>query len=171
MNPLGLLNDGVLTKTDTILGGGFARPPATACGSSDLARACLSKSRGRPTQFGNQLERFISFKLLHNRAGADQRWPLNVARTVQAFGHQQIYARGAAPRDSSLSSVCWRGFGSAAQNYGKIGKQSGCVECWPQSLASYARHCAGVGVTPTAPVCLAVRSASSPDRCSRAGVG
>ena len=99
VNPFGIQSDGVLTETGAVLGGGFTSTSAKARESSDLAPDYVWKSKGQLTDFGYQVELSIPFKSLRYRAGDEQRWQLNVARTVQASGHEETWTpalRGAA---------------------------------------------------------------------------
>ncbi len=92
VNPFGIQSDGVLTETGSVLGGGFTSTSAKARESSDLAPDYVWKSKGQLTEFGYRVELSIPFKSLRYRAGDEQRWQLNVARTVQASGHEQTWA-------------------------------------------------------------------------------
>ena len=99
VNPFGIQSDGVLTETGSSLGGGFTSTSAKARESSDLAPDYVWKSKGRLTDFGYEVEMSIPFKSLRYRSGDEQRWQLNVARTVQVTGHEETWApalRGAA---------------------------------------------------------------------------
>ncbi|WP_309672523.1 DUF5916 domain-containing protein [Gemmatimonas sp.] len=99
VNPFGIQSDGVLTETGAVLGGGFTSTSAKARESSDLAPDYVWKSKGQLTDFGYQVELSIPFKSLRYRAGDEQRWQLNVARTVQTSGHEETWTpalRGAA---------------------------------------------------------------------------
>ena len=99
VNPFGIQSDGVLTETGATIGGGFTSTSAKARESSDLAPDYVWKSKGQVTAFGYQVELSIPFKSLRYRAGEEQRWQLNVARTVQVTGHEETWApalRGAA---------------------------------------------------------------------------
>lgn len=91
VNPFGIQSDGVLTETGTSLGGGFNATTAKARESSDLAPDYVWKSKGRLTDFGYEVELSIPFKSLRYRAGDEQRWQLNVARTVQTSGHEETW--------------------------------------------------------------------------------
>jgi len=92
VNPFGIQSDGVLTETGSSLGGGFTSTSAKARESSDLAPDYVWKSKGRLTDFGYEVELSIPFKSLRYRAGDEQRWQLNVARTVQVTGHEETWA-------------------------------------------------------------------------------
>lgn len=92
VNPFGIQSDGVLTETGAVLGGGFTSTSAKARESSDLAPDYVWKSKGQLTDFGYQVELSIPFKSLRYRAGDEQRWQLNVARTVQTTGHEETWA-------------------------------------------------------------------------------
>ena len=92
VNPFGIQSDGVLTETGSVLGGGFTSTSAKARESSDLAPDYVWKSKGAVTDFGYQVELAIPFKSLRYRAGDEQRWQLNVARTVQVTGHEETWA-------------------------------------------------------------------------------
>ncbi len=99
VNPFGIQSDGVLTETGSVLGGGFTSTTAKARESSDLAPDYVWKSKGQLTDFGYQVELSIPFKSLRYRAGDEQRWQLNIARTVQITGHEETWTpalRGAA---------------------------------------------------------------------------
>jgi len=99
VNPFGIQGDGVLTETGAIIGGGFTSASAKSRESADLAPDYVWKSKGQLTEFGYQVELSIPFKSLRYRAGDEQRWQLNVARTVQATGHEETWTpalRGAA---------------------------------------------------------------------------
>ena len=99
VNPFGIQSDGVLTETGAIVGGGFTSSSAKSRESSDLAPDYVWKSKGQLTDFGYQVELSIPFKSLRYRAGDEQRWQLNVARTVQITGHEETWTpalRGAA---------------------------------------------------------------------------
>lgn len=99
VNPFGIQSDGVLTETGAIVGGGFTSTSAKSRESSDLAPDYVWKSKGQLTDFGYQVELSIPFKSLRYRAGDEQRWQLNVARTVQITGHEETWTpalRGAA---------------------------------------------------------------------------
>ncbi len=91
VNPFGIQSDGVLTETGSVLGGGFTSTSAKARESSDLAPDYVWKSKGQLTDFGYQVELSIPFKSLRYRAGDEQRWQLNVARTVQVTGHEETW--------------------------------------------------------------------------------
>ena len=99
VNPFGIQGDGVLTETGAVIGGGFTSTSAKSRESADLAPDYVWKSKGQLTEFGYQVELSIPFKSLRYRAGDEQRWQLNVARTVQATGHEETWTpalRGAA---------------------------------------------------------------------------
>lgn len=92
VNPIGIQSDGVLIETGATSGGGFNASTPKARESTDLAPDYIWKSKGHPTDYGFEVEIEIPFKSLRYRAGAEQRWQLNIVRTVQATGHEQTWA-------------------------------------------------------------------------------
>ena len=92
VNPIGIQSDGVLIETGATSGGGFNASTPKARESTDLAPDYIWKSKGHPTEYGYEVEIEIPFKSLRYRAGSEQRWQLNIVRTVQATGHEQTWA-------------------------------------------------------------------------------
>ncbi|MEQ1692869.1 MAG: DUF5916 domain-containing protein, partial [Gemmatimonas sp.] len=92
VNPFGIQSDGVLIETGAASGGGFFGGTARSRESADLAPDYVWQSKGRLTDFGYEVELAIPFKSLRYRAGDEQRWQLNVVRTVQASGHEETWA-------------------------------------------------------------------------------
>ena len=92
VNPIGIQSDGVLIETGATFGGGFNASTPKARESTDLAPDYIWKSKGHPTEYGYEVEIEIPFKSLRYRAGSEQRWQLNIVRTVQATGHEQTWA-------------------------------------------------------------------------------
>ncbi len=103
VNPFGIQSDGVLTETGAASGGGFASSTPKTRESADLAPDYVWQSKGRLTDDGFEVEIAIPFKSLRYRAGDEQRWQLNVIRTVQASGHEQIWAPALRARASFLA--------------------------------------------------------------------
>ncbi|HYW52308.1 MAG TPA: DUF5916 domain-containing protein [Gemmatimonadaceae bacterium] len=92
VNPIGIQSDGVLIETGATSGGGFNASTPKARESTDLAPDYIWKSKGHPTEYGFEVEIEIPFKSLRYRAGAEQKWQLNIVRTVQATGHEETWA-------------------------------------------------------------------------------
>ena len=92
VNPIGIQSDGVLIETGSSSGGGFNASTPKARESSDLAPDYVWKSKGHVTDYGYEVEIQIPFKSLRYRAGGEQKWQLNVVRTVQATGHEETWA-------------------------------------------------------------------------------
>jgi hypothetical protein len=92
VNPIGIQSDGVLNETGASTGGGFSANTPKARESTDLAPDYVWKSKGHATDYGYEVEIEIPFKSLRYRAGAEQKWQLNVVRTVQATGHEETWA-------------------------------------------------------------------------------
>ena len=92
VNPIGIQSDGVLIETGATSGGNFHNSTPKARESTDLAPDYIWKSKGHPTEYGYEVEIEIPFKSLRYRAGSEQRWQLNIVRTVQATGHEQTWA-------------------------------------------------------------------------------
>jgi hypothetical protein len=92
VNPFGIQSDGVITETGAATGGGFTSSSTRSRESTDLAPDYVWKSKGRLTAFGYEVELSIPFKSLRYRAGDEQRWQLNVVRTVQLTGHEETWA-------------------------------------------------------------------------------
>ncbi len=92
VNPIGIQSDGVLIETGSSGGGGFNASTPKARESSDLAPDYVWKSKGHVTEYGYEVEIQIPFKSLRYRAGGEQKWQLNVVRTVQATGHEETWA-------------------------------------------------------------------------------
>lgn len=103
VNPFGIQSDGVLTETGAASGGGFASSTPKTRESADLAPDYVWQSKGRVTDYGYEVEIAIPFKSLRYRAGDEQRWQLNVVRTVQASGHEQTWAPALRARASFLA--------------------------------------------------------------------
>jgi Domain of unknown function (DUF5916) len=103
VNPLGIQSDGVLNETGANSGGGFAASTPKAREATDLAPDYVWKSKGRATDFGYEIEIEIPFKSLRYRAGGEQRWQLNVVRTVQATGHEETWAPAVRASSSFLA--------------------------------------------------------------------
>ena len=93
VNPIGIQTDGVLIETGSNSSGGafFANTPK-AREATDLAPDYVWKSKGHPTDYGYEVEIEIPFKSLRYRAGGEQKWQLNVVRTVQASGYEETWA-------------------------------------------------------------------------------
>ena len=93
VNPIGIQSDGVLIETgsNTSSGAFFANTPK-AREATDLAPDYVWKSKGHLTDYGYEIEIEIPFKSLRYRAGAEQKWQLNVVRTVQASGYEETWA-------------------------------------------------------------------------------
>ncbi len=92
VNPIGIQSDGVLIETGSTSGGGFSASTPKARESTDLAPDYVWKSKGHATEFGFEVEIEIPFKSLRYKAGTEQKWQLNVVRTVQASGHEETWA-------------------------------------------------------------------------------
>jgi Domain of unknown function (DUF5916) len=92
VNPIGIQSDGVLNETGTVSGGGFSGGTPKAREATDLAPDYVWKSKGHPTEWGYEVEIEIPFKSLRYRAGVEQKWQVNVVRTVQATGHEETWA-------------------------------------------------------------------------------
>ncbi|MES3032417.1 MAG: DUF5916 domain-containing protein [Gemmatimonadota bacterium] len=92
VNPIGIQSDGVLIETGSSGGGGFNASTPKARETSDLAPDYVWKSKGHVTEYGYEVEIQIPFKSLRYRAGGEQKWQLNVVRTVQATGHEETWA-------------------------------------------------------------------------------
>jgi hypothetical protein len=92
VNPIGIQSDGVLIETGATGGSGLSVSTPKARENSDLAPDYVWKSKGRITDFGFEVEIQIPFKSLRYRSGDEQRWQLNVIRTVQASGHEESWA-------------------------------------------------------------------------------
>ncbi|MBC7842947.1 MAG: carbohydrate binding family 9 domain-containing protein [Gemmatimonadaceae bacterium] len=92
VNPIGIQSDGVLIETGATSGGGFNASTPKARESTDLAPDYIWKSKGHATEYGYEVEIQIPFKSLRYRAGTEQKWQLNVVRTVQATGHEETWA-------------------------------------------------------------------------------
>ena len=103
VNPIGIQSDGVLIETGTLSGGGFSGGTPKAREANDLAPDYVWKSKGRPTDFGYEVEIEIPFKSLRYRAGEEQKWQLNVVRTVQATGHEETWAPAVRASSSFLA--------------------------------------------------------------------
>ncbi len=92
VNPFGIQADGVVVETGTQQSVGFLAGTPKAREATDLAPDYVWRSKGRETPTGWEVEIQIPFKSLRYRAGAEQRWQLNVVRTVQATGQEQVWA-------------------------------------------------------------------------------
>jgi len=92
VNPIGIQSDGVLNETGASTGGGFSATTPKARENTDFAPDYVWKSKGHATDYGYEVEIEIPFKSLRYRAGAEQRWQLNVVRTVQVTGHEETWA-------------------------------------------------------------------------------
>ncbi len=92
VNPLGIQADGVVVETGQAQAIGFLAGTPKARESTDLSPDYVWRSKGRTTETGYEVELQIPFKSLRYRAGAEQRWQLNVVRTVQATGHEETWA-------------------------------------------------------------------------------
>ena len=92
VNPIGIQSDGVLIETGSTTGGGFSVSTPRSREATDLAPDYVWKSKGHPTDYGYEVEIEIPFKSLRYRAGAEQKWQLNVVRTVQATGFEETWA-------------------------------------------------------------------------------
>jgi hypothetical protein len=92
VNPIGIQSDGVLIETGSTSSGGLAVSTVKARESTDLAPDYVWRSKGRLTDFGFEVEIAIPFKSLRYRSGDEQRWQINVIRTVQATGHEETWA-------------------------------------------------------------------------------
>lgn len=92
VNPIGIQSDGVLIETGSSTGGGFSANTVKAREATDLAPDYVWKSKGHPTDYGYEIEIEIPFKSLRYRAGGEQKWQLNVVRTVQASGYEETWA-------------------------------------------------------------------------------
>ena len=92
VNPFGIQSDGVLIETGTVSSGGFSGGTAKSRENTDLAPDYVWQSKGRLTEQGYEVELAIPFKSLRYRAGDEQRWQINVIRTVQATGHEESWA-------------------------------------------------------------------------------
>lgn len=92
VNPIGIQSDGVLNETGASSGGGFGGSTPKAREATDLAPDYVWKSKGHTTDYGFEVEIQIPFKSLRYRAGGEQKWQLNVVRTVQATGHEETWA-------------------------------------------------------------------------------
>ena len=103
VNPIGIQSDGVLNETGASTGGGFSASMQKARESSDLAPDYVWKSKGHATEYGFEVEIEIPFKSLRYRAGGEQKWQLNVVRTVQSSGHEETWAPAIRASSSFLS--------------------------------------------------------------------
>ncbi len=103
VNPIGIQSDGVLNETGANTGGGFSSSTPKAREATDLAPDYVWKSKGRPTDFGYEVEIEIPFKSLRYRSGDEQRWQLNVVRTVQVTGHEETWAPAVRASSSFLA--------------------------------------------------------------------
>lgn len=103
VNPIGIQSDGVLIETGSTTGGGFAANTARSREATDLAPDYVWKSKGHLTDYGYEVEIEIPFKSLRYRAGAEQKWQLNVVRTVQATGFEETWAPTVRASSSFLS--------------------------------------------------------------------
>jgi hypothetical protein len=93
VNPIGIQTDGVLIETgNNSSGGAFFASTPKAREATDLAPDYVWKSKGHPTDYGYEIEIEIPFKSLRYRAGSEQKWQLNVVRTVQASGYEETWA-------------------------------------------------------------------------------
>ena len=92
VNPIGIQSDGVLIETGSTSGSGFSANTVKAREASDLAPDYVWKSKGHPTDYGYEVEIEIPFKSLRYRAGSEQKWQVNVVRTVQASGYEETWA-------------------------------------------------------------------------------
>ena len=92
VNPIGIQSDGVLIETGSSTNTGFAASTPKAREATDLAPDYVWKSKGHPTDYGYEVEIEIPFKSLRYRAGGEQKWQLNVVRTVQATGFEETWA-------------------------------------------------------------------------------
>jgi hypothetical protein len=92
VNPIGIQSDGVMIETGTVQGGGFSGGLVRTREAADLAPDYVWKSKGHITDYGFEVEIQIPFKSLRYGAGDEQKWQLNVVRTVQATGHEETWA-------------------------------------------------------------------------------
>jgi Domain of unknown function (DUF5916) len=103
VNPIGIQSDGVLIETGSTNGGGFAATTQKAREATDLAPDYVWKSKGHATEYGFEVEIEIPFKSLRYGAGSEQKWQLNVVRTVQSSGHEETWAPARRASSSFLS--------------------------------------------------------------------
>ncbi len=92
VNPIGIQSDGVLNETGASTGGGFSANTPKAREATDFAPDYVWKSKGHATDYGYEVEIEIPFKSLRYRAGGEQKWQMNVVRTVQSSGHEETWA-------------------------------------------------------------------------------
>ena len=103
VNPIGIQSDGVLIETGSTSSGGFSANTPKSREATDLAPDYVWKSKGHPTEYGYEVEIEIPFKSLRYRAGGEQKWQLNVVRTVQATGFEETWAPTSRASSSFLS--------------------------------------------------------------------
>src|SRR3954465_1244190 len=86
VNPLGVQADGMKSES-----GGFIPGSNVMPGQNDLSADFIWQSRGRLIDGGYEVEIRIPFSSLRYRAGADQRWGLQIDRRVQHNGYEETW--------------------------------------------------------------------------------
>ena len=92
VNPLGVQSDGTITESGQAGGGGgFTATRSGAREAPDLSADFVFQSRGRVTDRGYEVEVRIPFKSIRFQPKAEQRWGIQVLRSVQHSGYEQTW--------------------------------------------------------------------------------
>ena len=91
VNPFGVQSDGALVETGSTTGNGF-NTAIIRREVADLSPDYVFESKGRLTDFGYEVEMRVPFKSLRFQPAKDQRWGINVTRTVQHSGQEDSWA-------------------------------------------------------------------------------
>lgn len=90
VNPFGVQSDGALVETGSTTGNGFNNAVIRR-EVADLSPDYVYESKGRLTDFGYEVEVRVPFKSLRFQPAKEQRWGINVTRTVQHSGQEDSW--------------------------------------------------------------------------------
>lgn len=98
VNPFGVQLDGTLAESGVVKGSGF-NGATVVREMPDLSPDFVFQSKGRLTKDGYEVEIRIPFKSLRYQPGPEQRWGLQIVRSVQHSGSEDTWTR--ARRDAA----------------------------------------------------------------------
>jgi hypothetical protein len=102
VNPFGVQSDGSLVETGSTSGSGF-NSAVVRREVADLSPDYVFDSKGRLTDYGYEVEVRVPFKSLRFQPAREQRWGINITRSVQHSGQEDSWTPAKRASASFLS--------------------------------------------------------------------
>src|SRR3954465_445302 len=103
VNPLGIQADGALVEGTNNRGGALFGGLESGREVTDLTPDYVFQSKGRLTDYGDEIEIAIPFKTLRFPSERVQSWALNIVRRVQSSGHEDSWTPALRAKSSFLA--------------------------------------------------------------------